>query len=74
MPTDLRGPSGAEKALAGFAPKLRQSLEGRYNPSEIDRIVGSVTEHAIIVLDGEAFGRESSGTWLTSDDGGAYSL
>jgi len=72
---ELPAAAGAEGALAEFAPRFRQSLEGRYQQSEIDRIVSSVTEHAIIVLDGEAFSHDSSGsTWLTSDDDGVFSL
>ena len=67
--------SGAVGVLSELAPRLRDSLRDRYQPSEVERIVTDVTEHAVIVIDGEAFAHNPSGdTWLISEHGSVLSL
>ena len=72
---DLEGAAGAEQAVARFASSLRRSLEDRYLPSEIDRIVDSVAGHAVVVIDGEAVAANPADSlWLDSDNGNVVIL
>lgn len=67
--------SGAARVLSELAPRLKNSLRDRYQPSEVERIVTDVTEHAVIVMDGKAFAHNpSGGSWLTSENGSVLSL
>lgn len=71
----LDGPASTTRAFDEFAYRLRESLEGRYHPAEVDRIVDEVTDHAVIVVDGEAIGRSASDSaFFNAGDGTIVSL
>ncbi len=67
--------SGAAIVREKLAPQLRSYLSSKYQPRQVDEIVRAVTNHAVIVVDGEGFtANPSQESWVASEKGAVLSL